>query len=265
MSILRFDRTCFGYARGFALRDVELSIEPGELVALVGPNGSGKSTLLRLALGLHAATAGRIEIGGRDLGGHTRRSLAREAAFVPQGVSLDVDFTVEELVAMGREPYRSGLAPLSPEDRVAIHAALERTALGPLRQRTARSLSGGERQRILLARAFAQSAPLLLLDEPSSQLDLAHAYALLELVRDHVRAGGAALVAIHDLQLAARFADRMIVLKQGTVVANGAPRDVLTGTMLHDVFGVDAQVDWEPTFRLHVGRVVNSTNLNSPT
>ncbi|MCA9602267.1 MAG: ATP-binding cassette domain-containing protein, partial [Myxococcales bacterium] len=89
VSILRFDRTCFGYARGFALRDVELSIEPGELVALVGPNGSGKSTLLRLALGLHAATAGRIEIGGRDLGGHTRRSLAREAAFVPQGVSLD--------------------------------------------------------------------------------------------------------------------------------------------------------------------------------
>jgi len=230
------------YGERVVLRGIDLSIGTGELVAVVGPNGAGKSTLLRLLLGFLSPTSGRIDIGGRPLGSMPRLEIARRAAFVPQGFQADFAFTVRELVAMGRTPHLGRFQPERDEDRRAIASALEVTDTASMAGRRIDQLSGGERQRVLLARAFAQEAPLLVLDEPNQNLDLLHAYQLLALVRERVAGGGAAVAALHDLALAARFCDRMIVLHRGRVHANGAPAEVLTEALMREVFGVHARV-----------------------
>lgn len=224
------------------LEGVDLALEAGELVAVVGPNGAGKSTLLRLALGLLAPSAGEVRLLGDPVGRLARREVARRAAFVPQDHEASFDFSVREVVAMGRTPWLGRFHPEGDDDRRAIDEAMASADVTDMATRPFPELSGGERQRVLLARAFAQDTPLLVLDEPNASLDLAHALDLLERVRERVRGGVGALVALHDLTLAARFCDRMVMLHGGGVVADGPADEVLTRERMREVFEVDAEL-----------------------
>ena len=232
----------FAYGSRTILADIALAIRPGELVELCGPNGAGKSTLLRLLLGLHAPSAGQVRLGGAPVATLSRRQIARCAALLPQDAPADLPLTVREAVALGRLPHLERFQPEGTADAEAVERALIATDTAALSGRPVAELSGGERQRVHLARALAQEAPLLLLDEPIAGLDLAHQLAALELLRTTVDAGRGALVALHDLSLAARRCDRMIFLAGGKIRADDTPAVVLTPETLARVFGVRAEV-----------------------
>ena len=223
------------------LSGIDLDVSPGEFVALVGPNGAGKSTLLRALAGLLPA-GGTAELDGRAVGAWTAAERARRLALVRQATDLVAAFTVRDVVELGRAPHVGWLARPGAADRAAIDAALGAMGLADLAGRLAPTLSGGEQQRTLLAQALAQDPAVLLLDEPTAHLDVRHRLDLLARVRRQARAGRAVVAALHDLDLAARFADRMLVLSHGRLVADGAPGDVLRPVLLRDVFGVDAEV-----------------------
>ncbi len=233
----------FAYDGRLVLSDVDVSLAGSELVALVGPNGAGKSTLLRVLLGLLPTRTGNVSLLGRPLLELSRREIARRVAFLPQATLGDFGFTVRELVAMGRMPHLGRFRPEGRADVAAIERALEQTGTGAFVDRLASELSGGERQRVLLARAIAQTTDVLLLDEPTSSLDVAHQLEVIRLLRDLAREGRAVAIALHDLSLAARFADRVIVLSGGEVAAQGAPRDVVTAELLERHFRIRARVE----------------------
>ncbi|MDX1419161.1 MAG: ABC transporter ATP-binding protein [Rubricoccaceae bacterium] len=225
------------------LRDLSFAIPRGAWVGLLGPNGAGKTTLVHALAGLLPHT-GRLALFGRPLGAWRDRERARAVAVVRQQPSLDFDFTVEEVVALGRAPHRSWLAGLTDADRAALASALAQTDLGRLAHRSVVTLSGGEGQRVLLAQALAQDAPVLLLDEPTAHLDVHHQYDLM----DRVAAldGRTVVAAFHDLAFAARYADRLLVLHDGRLAADGPPADVLTPALLRRVFRMDAEVEATP-------------------
>jgi iron complex transport system ATP-binding protein len=227
------------------LNGVSFDLFPGEVLALVGPNGSGKTTLLRTALGLVRPRTGRVELFGRPVERWSFRERALRVAWVPQGEEPYEDFTVEEFVGLGRYP---GLGPFAPEgetDRRAVMDALREADLEPLRDRGVLRISSGERQRALYARALAQGAPLLFLDEPTSHLDMAHQLEVFEQLDRFVARGpgSAAMISVHDLNLACRFADRMLWLSRGRVVALGSPGETTTRERIREVFGVEMEVE----------------------
>jgi len=230
----------FGYGRNEVLSGVDVELRPGELVALLGPNGSGKSTLLRLLLGFRTPKPGIISLGDTPIGSLDRRTIAQQLAFVGQQERFDFDFTVHQVVSMGRNPHLGRFRAMGAVDRTSVDNAMRRTDVYALRTRPLGQLSGGERRRVLLARAFAQQSPLLLLDEPTANLDPLHAHRVLSLVREQVNSGSGALVALHDLSLTLRYCDRAIVLDQGHVAADGKPHDILTPALLASVYGVQA-------------------------
>ena len=236
----------FAYRERPVLSGVTFSIAAREVVGLVGPNGSGKSTLLRLALGLLAAQRGELRVVDQPVAAMSRKALARHTAFVPQDTVMEIAFTVRDVVAMGRHPHLGRFQPQTEADAAAIHWALGATATLALADRTLQELSGGERQRVILARALAQQATVLLLDEPTANLDVAHQLEMLMLVREVVQEDRCALVAIHDLALAARFCDRIVMLSEGTVAALGTPREVITEARLARYFRIQASVRWDP-------------------
>ncbi len=221
------------------LRDVSLTVEPGERVALIGPNGAGKSTLLRVVAGVLGANAGRVELGGVPVTSMDRTAVARRLAVVPQQTALPFSMRVEEVVALGRLPHEDALRGARPADRAAVAAAIDRVGLGHLLGRDARELSLGERQLVLLALAVAQAAPTLLLDEPTVHLDLRHQVEAMELMRDLNERDGTTLVAVlHDLALASHFFPRLVLLDHGRLVGDGTPAEVLTDERIGEVFGV---------------------------
>ena len=236
----------FAYQDRAVLSDVSFSIGAREVVGLVGPNGSGKSTLLRLALGLLPSGRGELRVVDRPVADLSRKALARHAAFVPQDSVMEIAFTVRDVVAMGRHPHLGRFQPETEEDAAAIGWALTSTATQALAERTLQELSGGERQRVILARALAQQATVLLLDEPTANLDVAHQLEMLMLVRNVVQEDRCALIAIHDLALAARFCDRIVMLSEGAVVALGTPREVITEARLARYFRIQSRVRWDP-------------------
>jgi iron complex transport system ATP-binding protein len=237
---VRTERLTVAYRGRPALSDVELHIDSGERVALVGPNGAGKSTLLRAIAGLLEPTAGSIELGGTPLADLDRLAIARRLAVVPQLAALPFATTVEEVVALGRLPHEHPIRGLRPVDHAAIAAAIDRVGVGHLMGRDARELSLGERQLVLLAMAVAQSAPVLVLDEPTVHLDLRHQVEVMELLADlNARDGTTILAVLHDVGLAAHFFQRIVVLDEGRVVADGPPAETLTSDLIRDVFGVD--------------------------
>ena len=226
-------------ARRAVLRGVALAIEPGELLALVGPNGSGKTTLLRAIAGTLRRDAGRVALFGRDLDGWSRVALARRVAVLPQSLILPDGFRVAELVEMGRAPHATRWFGSSVEDADAVERALADADALDLADRHADELSGGERQRVLVAMALAQEPELLLLDEPTLHLDIAHQASLLATVaRLRARRGLTVIAVLHDLNLAAAHAPRVAVLGSGRVVADGAPISVLRADLVRSVFGV---------------------------
>ena len=224
------------------LTSVGFRVEDGERIALVGPNGSGKTTLLRAIAGL-IPYRGALELRGQDVRQWEPRARAREVALVRQQVGLAVDFTAREIVGLGRAPHLGWTQALRPGDRSRVDDALDALDLGALAGRPVTQLSGGEQQRVLLAQALAQDAPLLLLDEPTAHLDVRHQLDLLARVQTLADHGRTVIAALHDLELAARFADRLWVLADGRLAADGPPADVLTPPLLRRVFGVEADVE----------------------
>jgi iron complex transport system ATP-binding protein len=234
-----------GYPAGEALvlRGLHLEIGDGDIVALVGPNGSGKSTLLRALGRVLKPRRGTVYLDGRAMREWPTREVARRLALLPQGPTLAADLSVHELVWLGRSPHQGMLGLPSRKDEEAVRSAIEETGIAPLTGRRLSELSGGERQRVWVAMALAQQPQVLLLDEPTTFLDLNHQLELLDLIRYLNREHGITVVMVlHDLNQAARYARRVVVLKEGDVYADGTPAEVLTPETLREVFGVDGQV-----------------------
>ena len=221
-----------------AVERANLALQAGELVALVGPNGAGKTTLIRALAGILPA-GGEITIAGKRLSTIDHRARARAIAYLPQGHLFHWPMQVDAVVALGRHPHMDAFSTPSPEDRAAVGRAMERTAIEPFASRSVTTLSGGERARVALGRALATEAPVLLADEPTASLDPRHQLVVMELLRRVARDGGAVLAILHDLTLAARFADRVLVMERGRIVADGEPHEALSRQRLAEVFGVD--------------------------
>ncbi|WP_310896877.1 ATP-binding cassette domain-containing protein [Haloarcula terrestris] len=225
---------------------VDCSVERGTLVGLVGPNGAGKTTVLRAVKGTLDPDAGTVCVDGDPIRDKSAKAVSRLVASTPQGTALSFDFSVKQTVEMGRTPHLGRFDRMDETDRRAVERAMERASVAQFADRPFTSLSGGERQRVLLARALAQETPVLLLDEPTANLDINHAVRTLELVRTLVDDGKTAVAAIHDLNLAARYCDELVLLAGGGVRAAGRPVDVLTSDTLRDAFDAETLVTTQP-------------------
>jgi iron complex transport system ATP-binding protein len=249
---LAAERVEFAYGAQPVLCGADLELRAGELSILVGPNGSGKTTLARLLAGTLAPRAGSVRLCGAPLASRSRREIARRLAVVPQEISVPFPYRVREMVAMGRAPHLGALGREGPRDRELVERALAALDLEGLAERSYPTLSGGEKQRVLLARALAQDCDVWLFDEPTAHMDLGHRLHAFEWLRGWLAqaAQRGALLITHDLQLAARFADRLTLLCAGRAVASGAPAQVLTQELIARVYGVEARVERGPDGRI---------------
>ena len=230
-----------------ALNSVNMSAPSGSFYAVLGPNGSGKSTLMKGLLGIAKADQGRALIAERNVSDWDRKALARVIGVVSQSETVSFPITVREMVGMGRYPHLGPLEGEGSEDKVAVHEALEVCDVTHLVNRDLSTLSGGELQRVRIARALAQEPMALVLDEPTSSLDIKHAMEILELLKQSVASGLTVILTTHGLDLAARFSDRMLLLSEGQVAAEGTPDEVVNEETLADVYGWPVKVEWEPT------------------
>jgi iron complex transport system ATP-binding protein len=238
------------YGAREALRNVSLRAEPGQVTAVIGPNGAGKSTFLRALNGAQPLAGGTLLLDGAPLSSYSRRAVSRRLAVVAQEADLRFPVTVIEFVLGGRFAWANAGAWgwESERDLVIAEEVLRETELQDFDDRPMNELSGGERQRAVLARALATEAPILLLDEPTANLDLSHQATMMRLVRGRCdQHGAAAVVVTHDINLAAQFADRVLLLKDGSTVAEGPPRSVLSSELLRNVFAMQVLVDAHPT------------------
>ena len=237
------------------LEGVATTLRPGRVTAILGPNGAGKSSLLRALAGLIAPAAGQVTIGGGDVRALSDRDRARRIGYLPQAAAVHWNITAQEVVALGRVPYRTPFAAPSAQDRAAIAAALAATDTGALAGRRISELSGGERARVLLARVLAGEPEWLLADEPLAGLDPAHQIDILDRLRDVARQGRGVLLVLHDLAQAARAADDVLLLKQGKLVAAGPTAAVLTPDHIADVFDVHVALLPGSAMMIPVGRI----------
>ncbi len=239
MILLEADQIRVALAGRPVVNGVGLRVAAGQMLALLGPNGAGKTTLLAALAGLRPFQ-GEIRIQGRSLARLNRRERARALAYLPQGQTAHWPLTVRRLVELGRLPHQAPWHPPAAADRLAVASALERTGIAALAERPFDTLSGGERARALLARVLAVEAPLVLADEPVASLDPYHQLRVMELLRDHADTGAAVIIVLHDLTLAARFCDELVLLRDGRLVASGATESVLTTHHLADTYRVTA-------------------------
>ena len=229
------------------LKGIDFSIEEGQLVAILGPNGCGKSTLLRTLSGIIKPSSGEVRLEGEPLQSHRRRDRARKMGLLNQADAIPMMTTVRDHVAIGRHPHRSYFKDASNTDAECIEEAIRLCEIEDLEEQRVERLSGGERQRVRLATLFAQAPSTLLLDEPLTGLDLQHRLALLHLLEDLSREQGrTVIVVLHDLEIAMRFFERVLVIHDGLLVADGAPDQVMTSDLLDFVFNIDATVGHEP-------------------
>lgn len=249
-----------GYDEREVLRGVEMELRRGEFLGLIGPNGSGKTTLLRALTGQIAPSSGTVLLEGAPMRSQARRDVARKLAVVPQMSVPPFEFTVEEIVAMGRSPHLGRLQPERPQDRSAVARAMDLTHTESLAKRPVTELSGGEFQRVVIARALAQEAPLMLLDEPAAHLDIGHQVEIFELLlrlnRDEERS---ILCVSHDLNLASRYCDRLVAMQEGRVAAEGTPAEVLTERKVGDLYRCRVRVETGPEGRPQVTAVGSGT------
>lgn len=251
--MLEVQQVCVTLDQVERLRDVSFTLAPGEVAAIVGPNGAGKTTLLRAVAGELPVASGCIQLAGQLLAERSLAQRARQLAVLPQSSSLNFPFTVAEVVALGRSPHSTGQAI----DTAIVAAALAALDMTHLRDRLYTHLSGGEKQRTQLARVMAQiwraedaGSRLLLLDEPTASLDLGHQQQLMQQVRDFAASGVAVLMVLHDLNLALGFADRLLALQQGELIADGVAAQVISGELLQSLFGAQVELFHHP----HTGR-----------
>lgn len=221
---------------------ISATLSPGALIGVIGPNGAGKSTLIRALLGLLSPSRGSVAMDLAPVSTLRRKVIARSVAYLPQGQTLHWPLTVERLIALGRLPHLAPMSRVRPEDLAIIEAAMARTDVAHLRSRSATELSGGERARVLLARALAVGAPGLIADEPLASLDPGHQIDVMELLAREAATGSLVITVLHDLTMAARYCDRLLLLDQGTLVADGPPLAVLTPDRLRSVYGISAEV-----------------------
>jgi len=245
-SIIQGQGLSFSYDGKTVLKDVSFALDAGECAALVGPNGAGKTTLLRLLSHVLKPSGGDVLLQGMPLDRMNRREISKQIAVVPQESAIGFPFKVKEVVLMGRTPFTGTLGMETHEDFVIAHEAMERLDILHLSDRNFGSLSGGERQRTIIARALTQSPRLLLLDEPATHLDLSHQMAIHDLLLELANEGVTILSVTHDLSLAAEFFPRVMVLKEGGLVADGPTEDVLTEDGLQKVYNVATHVDKNP-------------------
>lgn len=244
---LSAENVSIGYGRTTIVSDLDMEIERGSFTALVGPNGSGKSTLLRAFAGLLPLQQGTVKLGGDTIAALSSKQIARRLGMLSQGPSVPEGMTVLDLVRQGRYPHRSIFGRWSPEDEEACEQALELTGMQHLRDRDLDSLSGGQRQRAWISMTLAQQTDILLLDEPTTFLDIAHQSEVMELLEILVSTRGKTVVAVlHDLNQAARHADRIAFLKDGRLLAHGSPGEVMNGELIELVFGVTCHVMNDP-------------------
>ncbi len=261
MKTLEMQNLTCAYDGRSVLENLCLAARPGEVLALIGPNGVGKSTLMRAMARLLRPSRGRVLLAGRDLWRTAPRDVARQLALAPQASGTQWPVTVEQAVALGRAPHRGWLLPLTAQDRIATDRALEQTGLSSLRDRRVTELSGGEQQRVVLARVLAQEPQVLLLDEPTSHLDLKYQSGILGLVHRLAHQEGLTVViSLHDLNLAALYADRLALLGERQLLAVGPPAEVLTPERLTKVYGVPVIVTSHPLYGIPL--VMPAVNRN---
>jgi len=232
-----------GYGETLVLRDLTLAVGAGEFLGVLGPNGCGKTTLLRVLRGTLRPRRGHVRLEDRDLRALDGRALARTMAYLPQDLAIELDFTVRELALMGRSPHLSRFVRESAKDRHVAERSMELADVLHLADRPVTALSGGERQRALIAMCLAQEPKILLLDEPTNHLDLAHQLSVLDLIARLNRDGLAVVGVFHDLNLAAEYCGRLVLLEGGRVVAIGTPAEVITEEVIRRVYGVQVAVE----------------------
>lgn len=265
---VEFDGVTIALGGRDVVQQASLTVEPGEVVGLLGPNGSGKSSLLRTLYRAVKPRHGTVRLDGQEVGRLTGRQAARAVAVMLQDPPTDFDLSVEETVLLGRAPHHASFGRDTPDDLRIVDEAMRRTEITDLRDRMVATLSGGQRQRVMLARALAQESPVLVLDEPSNHLDISHQHELMSTVRD---LGRTVIAALHDLNLATQYCDRVVVLDEGNIVATGAPARVFTPELIRTTFGVDVRVlgdSHEPVFDFHrldpAAAVLDSISSESP-
>jgi ABC-type cobalamin/Fe3+-siderophores transport system ATPase subunit len=243
---LHADGVTIGYDRRVISENLSVSIPDGSFTVIVGPNACGKSTLLRALARLITPTAGTVVLDGRPIAGYRTKEAARILGLLPQSSIAPDGITVADLVARGRFPHQSLTRRWSADDEAAVVSALAATGTTELSGRPVDELSGGQRQRVWVAMALAQQTPLLLLDEPTTFLDIAHQIELMELFTDLHEAGSTLVAVLHDLNQAARYATHLVAMKDGRIVAEGAPADIVTAELVEEVFGLPCLVVPDP-------------------
>ena len=243
MAMLEIKDLSAGYDDGFVVHDVSLTVEPGEFVAVLGRNGSGKSTLIKAVQNLLGNVRGQVVCDGEDVFRMSPRRLAAKIAYVPQLAEPIFEYTVEEIVLMGRFARQGRLEKASAADATAVDEALRLTDVGPLRTKRLSQLSGGERQRVFIARALAQDTPVLLLDEPSLHLDISYQVEVYGILKGLQKDKGKTIVAAeHNINLAAAYAERLIFLKNGAVAAEGTPGETVSAANIREIFGAEVDI-----------------------
>ncbi|MFH8793660.1 ABC transporter ATP-binding protein [Streptomyces sp. NPDC017941] len=235
-----------GYGSRTVIDDLDVAIPPGVITTIIGPNGCGKSTLLRTLTRLLRPTKGTVVLDGEDIVKLRTKDVAKKLGLLPQAPVAPEGLTVSDLVARGRHPHQSWLRQWSADDADVVERALAMTGVADLADRPVDSLSGGQRQRVWISMTLAQGTDLLLLDEPTTYLDLAHAVDVLDLVDDLHESGCTVVMVLHDLNLATRYSDNLVVMTEGSVLAQGHPRDVITAELLYEAFGLRARVIDDP-------------------
>ncbi|MEV6180956.1 ABC transporter ATP-binding protein [Streptomyces sp. NPDC052016] len=257
-----------GYGGRVVIDDLDVAIPPGVITTIIGPNGCGKSTLLRTLSRLLKPARGTVVLDGEDIGRLRTRDVAKKLGLLPQAPVAPEGLTVADLVARGRHPHQSWLRQWSSDDAAVVERALAMTGVSDLADRPVDALSGGQRQRVWISMTLAQGTDLLLLDEPTTYLDLAHAIDVLDLVDDLHESGCTVVMVLHDLNLATRYSDNLIVMRAGSILAQGHPRDVITAELLREAFGLRAQVIADPVgdrpLIVPIGRTHVQPELPSP-
>lgn len=247
MSVITTKNLNISYGNVDIVKDLNLSIPEGKITTIIGANGCGKSTILKTIARILKPKSGEIYIAGTEINKQSSKELAKKMAVLPQTPKAPDGLTVQELIAYGRFPHQNGFGSLSKEDNDIVNWALEVTGISEFKDRTIDALSGGQRQRAWIAMALAQETDILLLDEPTTYLDLAHQLDILKLLEElNKKQGRTIVMVIHELNNAARFADHMIGVKKGKIVCEGTPKEVMTNENLREIFNIDAEIIEEP-------------------
>ncbi len=249
-NIVEVRNLCFGYNASLILHNLSCAFAEKKFFGIIGPNGAGKSTFLKIIAGILKNYQGEVILSGRNLQEIPSRQRAKKIAFVPQETHFSLNYRVEDIVAMGRYPYTKPFQVFSPEDRRAIQTALEYTGLTNLQKRAVLALSSGERQRVVIARALAQSPEILLLDEPTSHLDLHHQLIIMEILKKLTIQGITVIGVNHDLNLASLYCQHLILMNHGQIYAEGQPGEIITPKTIKEVYQTEVEIVLHPERRL---------------